>query len=245
MTIQWQTRIPKSIYARLYCGWRRVKCEVEILTRIFREKHARNLIEFGCGLGRHGYLLNKMGFNVLLTDAVDWRYGVTRKLPFTKLDVLDTNVSINSSFDAGYGLSFLTIFNYRNIIKVLENLGRIVNNGILVFDYNFAIYREPCLRRVEIGGKKYYAVLVDERVESNENSLLYRYALKIVGEDGRVIGLERGEYPVYDKKTLFRAISEAGFEVIDIVWVSWDPVEYMYSYVNSESDSAFIVLKKK
>ncbi|MEM1696346.1 MAG: hypothetical protein QXQ90_07100 [Desulfurococcaceae archaeon] len=38
--------------------------------------------------------MSKMGFNVVLTDAMDWRYGVTRKLPFIKLDVLDDDSTL-------------------------------------------------------------------------------------------------------------------------------------------------------
>ncbi|MEM1695578.1 MAG: HEPN domain-containing protein [Desulfurococcaceae archaeon] len=44
-------------------------------------------------------ILSKMGFNVVLTDAVNWRYGVARKLPFVKLDVLDENSTLEGVFD--------------------------------------------------------------------------------------------------------------------------------------------------
>ncbi|MEM3974865.1 MAG: hypothetical protein QW320_10900 [Ignisphaera sp.] len=35
-----------------------------------------------------------MGINVMLTDAVDWRYGAARKLPFDKLNVLGDDLTL-------------------------------------------------------------------------------------------------------------------------------------------------------
>lgn len=244
MVIYWKTNIPKSIYARLYCSWSRVKREVEILSSIFTKYSVKKIVEFGCGLGRHGYLLSRMGFEVLLTDAIDWRYGVARKLPFSKLDVLEDNNSINNVFDAGYGVNLLTIFNYNDIVKVLENMGKLVGKGLLVFDYNFKLYSEPRVKIIRLNNRVFRVVLEEERVESNENASIYNYRIKVFNQSGRVIGFEEGSYIVYDKTTLIRAVEEAGYRLVDIVWTKWDPVHYLYHVVNNESDSAFLVLKK-
>lgn len=244
MVIKWKTNIPRSIYAKLYCDWKRVRREVGILLEIFRKYNVRRVIEFGCGIGRHGYLLRKMGFNVLLTDVVDWRYGVSKKLPFIQLDVLNNDVNVTDNFDAGYGLNFLTLFDDKDMITVLWNLSRIVENGILVFDYNFTVYREPVVREVVVNGEKYYAVLMKQNVRKINDGVVYRYLLKIFDRSGNIVGIERGEYPIYNRDKFFEIINNTGLKIIDIVWVSWDPVEYVYKPSSSDSDSVFVVLKK-
>lgn len=243
-SILWWTGIPKPIYARLYCSWRRVRREVDLLARIFREHGAAELIEFGCGLGRHGYLMGRMGFKVLLTDARDWRYGVARRLPFMKLDVLDDGVRIRKRFDGGYGVNFLTIFGYGDMVKALKNIRNIAGGGIVVLDYNFAVYNEPREMRTRMGGVEYKAILERECVKPTDGGVIYEYRVKVVDAQGRVVGTEKSSYPVYSKDVVLRAIREAGFKVVDMVWVTWDPVEYMYKPASSESDSAFMVLTK-
>lgn len=245
MPVLWETGIPKEVYAKLYCSWRRVKREAEILSKIFQRYGAKKLIEFGCGLGRHGYLLTKMGFRVLLTDVKDWRLGNAKSLPFVTLDILDDNNSINNeSFDGGYGVNFLTIFDYNNMIKALKNIGKIIGNGVFVADYNFVVYNEPREVLIRLGKRIYRAILDEEKIEPINGGLLYRYRVKVLDSDGRIVGLEESSYPVYRRDVVFKAIDEAGFKILDVVWVSWDPMKYMYRLVNGESDSAFIVMTK-
>lgn len=242
MVVLWQTGIPRHIYAGLYCSWRRVVREVETLRKVFHKYGAKKLIEFGCGLGRHGYLLSRMGFNVVLTDAKDWRYGVAKKLPFMKLDVLDEDVNVNEEFDGGYAINFLTIFKYDDMVKALKNIGKIIGDGIFVADYNFTLYNEPREMRVKVKGKTYRAVLDEEKVEPIEGGVFYKYRVKILDNCGKVVGVEEDSYPVYRKELVFDAIKEAGFKVLEILWATWDPVSYMYKLVSKESDSAFIVM---
>jgi len=75
----WRSEIPAAVYARLYAGWRKVRREAEIIDPILRKRGARRIIEFGCGLGRHGYLLRRMGYEVVLSDIEDRRIGPARK----------------------------------------------------------------------------------------------------------------------------------------------------------------------
>ncbi|MEM0045505.1 MAG: hypothetical protein QXH02_01490 [Desulfurococcaceae archaeon] len=245
MVVLWQTGIPRHIYAALYCSWRRVAREVEVLKDIFHRYGARRLIEFGCGIGRHGYLLSKMGFDVVLTDAKDWRYGVAKKLPFAKLDVLDEDVNVNGGFDGGYAINFLTIFKYNDMVKALKNIGRIVGNRVFVADYNFTLYNEPREVRIKIKGETYRALLDEERAEPIEGGVLYKYRVKVLDSRGKIIGIEEDSYPVYRKEIVFDAIEEAGFKVLEVRWATWDPVDYMYKLVNRESDSAFIVMSRE
>lgn len=244
LTVLWQTGIPKRIFAKLYCSWKRVKREVKIISEIFHRYNARKLIEFGCGLGRHGYLMAKMGFNVLLTDVKDWRLGVAKLLPFVKLDILNNDIHVEGVFDGGYGINFLTIFDHENMVKALNNIGKIIGNGIFIADYNFTVYNEPKVVEVNVGKKTYRAVLEKEEVETMDGGVLYRYKVKVFDCKGRVVGIEESSYPVYKKEVVFKAIKEADFRILDIVWVRWDPTKYIYKLAEGESDSAFIVMSK-
>ncbi|MEM2389994.1 MAG: hypothetical protein QW215_07125 [Ignisphaera sp.] len=244
VTILWQTEIPRQIYARLYCSWRRVRREVEILRDVFRKYGARRLIEFGCGLGRHGYLMAREGFDVLLTDVEDWRFGVAKKLPFAKLDILNNSSEVNGVFDGGYAVNFLIIFSYNDMVKALKNIGKVIGRGIFVADYNFELYNEPREVEVHIGGRIYRAVLESENVTHIDGGVLYGYRIKVVDGMDSVVGVEEASYPVYKKEVVLRAIQEAGFKVLDIIWATWDPVKYMYRLARRESDSAFIVMAR-
>lgn len=181
---------------------------------------------------------------MLLTDARDWRYGVARRLPFVKLNVLDDGARVSKKFDGGYGMSFLTIFEYDDMVRALKNIRNIVDSGIVVLDYNFAVFSEPREMRVRIGGSEYRAMLEWESVRPTDGGVIYEYRVKVVDARGRVVGTEESSYPVYSKDVALRAIRKAGLKVVDIVWVTWDPIEYMYRPESSESDSAFIVLAK-
>lgn len=243
MTILWETKIPQQIYAKFYCKWERVKREVKLLANIFNKYGSKKLIEFGCGLGRHGYLLSKMGFDVLLTDVKDWRFGAARKLPFLKLDVLNDNC-INGGFDGAYAINFLIIFKYEDMIRVLEKIGKIVGNGVFVVDYNFMVYDEPDEMVVNVNGRTYRAVLEGDNVKPIDKGVFYEYRIKVIDDRGNVLGVEEASYPVYSKETVFKAIEEAGFEVADIFWAKWDPNNYLYEFTKEEADSAFMVLRK-
>ncbi|MCS7111821.1 MAG: hypothetical protein RMI45_07020 [Ignisphaera sp.] len=242
MAVLWQTGIPRQIYARLYCSWRRARREARILSSIFRRYGARKLIEFGCGIGRHGYLLNQEGFSVLLTDVEDWRFGVARRLPFKKVDILNSDGGVGGDFDGGYAVNLMIIFSYSDMVRALKNISRIIGRGIFVADYNFELYSEPRDVEVRIGGRVYRALLEEERVVPVDGGVRYSYRVKVVDGINRVVGVEEASYPVYKKEVVFKAIQEAGFKILDIVWVTWNPIKYMYELSRGESDSAFMVM---
>lgn len=246
MTILWETGIPQQIYAKFYCKWKRVKREVRLLANVFKKYGAKKLIEFGCGLGRHGYLLSKMGFDILLTDVKDWRFGVARKLPFLKLDVINDD-SINEKFDGAYAINFLIIFKYEDLITVLKKIGNMIDNGVFIADYNFTLYDEPDEMVISANGRTYRAVLEGDSIKPIDKGILYEYRVKVVDDQGRILGVEEASYPVYSKEVIFNAIKEAGFEVAEIIWAKWNQNNYVYEFTEKdekEADSAFIVLRK-
>ncbi|MEM0366825.1 MAG: class I SAM-dependent methyltransferase [Acidilobaceae archaeon] len=238
----WRTQIPKSIYARFFVSWSRVRREVLVLRDILLKFNARKVIEFGCGIGRHGYLLSKLGFDVLLTDIRDWRFGSARRMPFKIYDVLEGgNIGV---FDAGYAMGLIIVFNYEQIIRALHNIGELLGKGIFIFDYNFTIYNEPREKIVRIRGREYRAIMMKEEIEPIEGGVLYKYRIDILDDKGNLVGVEDTEYPVYDKETIFKAIKEAGLKIEEIHWAKWDPIKYKYRLSKKEADSAFIAVRK-
>lgn len=225
--ITWATEIPAEIYARLYTPWRRVRFEVDLLDRVFRRYGARKIVEYGCGVGRHGYLLSKKGYSVLLTDVRDWRYGRSRRLPFKIYDVL--RGGFIDLFDAGYAMGLIIIFRYRDIVRVLKNVGEnLRDEGVFVFDYNFGIYDEPGSVVVRIDGKTYSAVLKKNQYRKVDGGVLYEYRVEVIDDRGNIVGVEDTSYPIYDRDTISRAIEEAGFKVDRVIPLRWDPNEYRY-----------------
>jgi len=240
---EWFTGIPPELFADLYVSWDRVEVEVSVLESVFRKHGAKRVIEFGCGVGRHGLLLAKRGFEVLLTDIVDWRVGDARNLPFKVFDCLASEpVGV---FDAGYGLGLIIVFKLPDMVRAVKNMARnIKSGGILVFDYNFTTYNEPKVREVVIGGRKYRAVLVREELTPIESGLMYRYKLEVYDEKGNLIGVEESGYPLYSREVVFKALEESGLIIEEVIPASWIPENYVYELNPPNPDSAFIVLRK-
>ncbi len=238
----WETKIPPWLYSRIFVSWKRVNREVEVLEKVFKKFGAKRLIELGCGVGRQGYLMYKKGFEILLTDVADWRFGVARNLPFRKYDVLrggDIGV-----FDGGYALGLMIIFTYRDMVKALKNVKKlIVEGGPFVFDYNFTTYNEPREVNVKVRGRNYRALLKRETVEPIVGGVLYKYRIEVVDDEGNIVGVEDTAYPVYNKEVIMSAIRESGWKIETIIWAKWDPIKYLYTLSKHEADSAFIVLK--
>lgn len=239
----WSTRIPRKIYARLYAGWKRVRREAEILEALLKRHGAREVVEFGCGVGRHGYLLSKRGFDVLLTDVKDWRHGVARRIRFARYDVLEGG-SVGL-FDAGYAMGLIILFPFEDMVRALRNIGgSIRRGGVFIFDYNFAAYQDTEQVVVRVNGRSYRAVLKKNIYRKVDGMMLYEYRVEVFDDKMRLVGVEDTSYPVYPRETVLKAVEMAGYELSEIFWASWDPVEYIYRPSEEEADSAFIVARK-
>jgi len=239
----WNTGIPPPIFAKLYCDWNKVKREVKLLDKLFKKYSVESVIEYGCGIGRHGYLLSKLGYDVLLTDIHDWRYGRSRRLKFRIYDVLK-NGSIGE-FDAGFAIGLVIIFDKDKIPLVLKNmLSNIKKGGILVFDYNFTTLNEPPVRTCRVNGRKYTAILKYEHSEVINGGWRYRYRIEVYDENNNLVGVEDTGYPVLSFETFMDLINKNGFKIVDIIKAHWNPDRYVYEFNSDNFDSAFIVIEK-
>ncbi|MGC9010159.1 MAG: class I SAM-dependent methyltransferase [Sulfolobales archaeon] len=241
MSIVWQTHIPRGLYAKLYTPWRRVNFEVNLLAKIFNKYGARKIVEFGCGIGRHGYALWKKGFDVLLTDVFDWRYGVARKLPFKEYDLLrGGHIGV---FDAGYSMNVIILFDPVKIIKVLNNVKEnIKRGGIFVFDYNYKLYEEPTDFLIKHGRRVYRVILRKNIYEKKNDHVVYSYRTEIFNGDSRLVGFEEASYPIYSREDIEKSIVKAGYRIIETIDLVWDPIKYMYrENISGELDSVLYI----
>ncbi|MEM0044412.1 MAG: hypothetical protein QXJ51_06050 [Sulfolobales archaeon] len=244
--MEWSTEIPKEIYAKLYVPWRRVRVEVSIISRLLKKNNARKVIEFGCGVGRHGYLLSKEGFEILLTDVRDWRIGMARKLPFKYYDIL--RGGFIDLFEGGYSMATMILFDREKMIKALRNIWENLRiGGVFIFDYNFSTYEEPEKVDVRFDGEIYSALLRKSIYRKIDGGFFYEYRVEVVNSRGELVGVEDASYPIYGKEEIFRILDKTDFEIDEVVWASWDPRKYMYKILSSEddADSMFISAKKR
>ncbi|MEN2999135.1 MAG: class I SAM-dependent methyltransferase [Acidilobaceae archaeon] len=216
--------------------------EAELIERAFSELGARRLVELGCGVGRHGYLLAKRGFPVLLTDVKDWRHGAARRLPFAEYDVLKGG-ELRWEFEGAYAMGVFIVMEYKDIKRAFRNVADLVGRRPFLFDYNFVVHGEPKEVVVRSRGREFRAVLRREEVREVEGGYRYDYRVEVLDEEGKVIGVEDTGYPVHRKERIFEALEDAGLEVMKIIWASWNREKYMYELTEKEGDSAFILVR--
>jgi SAM-dependent methyltransferase len=224
--------------------WHRVVFETEILVRVFRRHNVKKVVEYGCGVGRHGLLLYKKGFDVLLTDIRDWRVNEAKNLPFKLYNVLEGGFI--DYFDAGYAFGLIIIFRLNDIIKVLRNIREnLREKGLFIFDYNYGIYDEPEKIDVRIDGRVYHVYLRKSLYKEYNGSLVYEYRVEVENDRGEIIGVEDTSYPIYSEDKILYAINEAGFEIDEMIYLRWDPFKYSYEYADAYNrDSIIYVLRK-
>ncbi|MCS7107418.1 MAG: class I SAM-dependent methyltransferase [Acidilobaceae archaeon] len=239
----WETRIPSWLYARLYASWRRVRREVDLIDQVFSRLGARRLLELGCGVGRHGYLLTKRGFSVLLTDTKDWRHGAAKRLPFVEYDLLKGG-EVGWQFEGAYAIGVFIVMEYVDIKRAFRNVAELTGGRPFMFDYNFVVHGEPKEVFVRSRGRTYRALLKREEVKEIEGGFRYDYRVEVLDEENRVLGVEDTGYPVYKKERILEALEDAGLEVLETIWASWDREKYMYRFSEKEGDSAFFVVRR-
>ncbi len=173
---------------------------------------------------------------------MDWRFGASRKLPFTLYDVLKGGKL--GEFDGAYALGLIIVMDLDSIARALANMAsNVKGGGVIVFDYNFTTYNEPREVVVRVRGRTYKALMRWEDVKPIEGGVYYRYRVEVVDENGRIVGVEDTGYPVYTKESIMNVIKRVGLEILEIKWAKWDPEKYMYRPARGEADSAFIVLR--
>lgn len=142
-----------------------------------------NILEFGSGTGKHGYLLGKKGYNVhgveLSKDMVS-RIKTHSKFKCQQGDI--AKVKINKSFDAVISLFHVISYQISNdqIKSVFKNAAKhLSTDGIFIFDiwYSPAVnYQKPSVRVKRFKNKQTNIVRIAEpNYNPNENLVDVNY----------------------------------------------------------------------
>ena len=154
-----------------------------------------NILEFGSGTGKHGYLLGKKGYNVhgveLSKDMVS-RIKTHSKFKCQQGDI--AKVNIDKSFDAV--ISLFHVISYQttdNQIKaVFENASNhLTNDGLFIFDiwYSPAVnYKKPSVRVKRVKNNKYSIIRIAEpQCYPNNNLVDVEYTFFVKKLDDNLI----------------------------------------------------------
>ncbi len=122
------------------------EAEVEYIIRFIKKysPNAVNILDIGCGTGRHDEILCKKGFTVhgvdfskdMLKVAESRKIGKETKLSFSQANI--TELKISRKFDVVISLFHVMSYLTTNdeIIKVFEVVKKhLKNNGIFIFDF--------------------------------------------------------------------------------------------------------------
>lgn len=123
--------------------WEQARKEIKRMSEWLNLRKGAKVLDIGCGMGRHSLALSDMGYRVTGVDlsdtlleearrhdtanAVEWKHGDMRRLPFP-----------DGSFDATVNL--FTSFGYFSLeednVSVLRNIRRVLRDGgVFLIDF--------------------------------------------------------------------------------------------------------------
>lgn len=101
--------------------WKKPFIESYYYGNIWKEKGFNNILDLGCGLGRHAILFGKMGFEVNACDLSE--YAINHLNEWSKKENLNINTKVCNMLDLKYNdNSFDCIFSY-HVISHTDTIG--------------------------------------------------------------------------------------------------------------------------
>jgi len=195
--------------------------EVEFISNALQAEPGAEILDVGCGYGRHAIELVQRGFNVtgldlslpLLIRAADEAQRRALSVNFVHADMRE--MSFEKQFDGAY--SMLTSFGYfdeETNLRVAERIGRslkpgrrflldIINRDYVVADLPVRVWWEGT------------GCVVLEEVDFNFHTSRIITHRSIVFEDGRQVEQELS-VRAYSLHEIGRLLRQAGFRVIDV-----------------------------
>jgi SAM-dependent methyltransferase len=195
--------------------------EVEFISDALNASSAAEILDVGCGYGRHAIEMVQRGFNVtgldlslpLLIRAADEAQRRSLAVNFVHADMRE--MAFEKQFDGAY--SMLTSFGYfdeETNLRVAERIGRalkpggrflldIVNRDYVVADLPVRVWWEGT------------GCVVLEEVDFNFHTSRINTHRSIVFEDGRQLEQELS-VRAYSLHEIGRLLRQAGFRVIDV-----------------------------
>lgn len=102
----------------------------------WKDKGYKDLLDFGCGMGRHSIFFAKNGFNVSAFDLSEygldnlnkWAKNENLNINITKADMLSLPYD-DSSFDCLFAYHVISHTDSKGILKIVSELGRVLKEG--------------------------------------------------------------------------------------------------------------------
>jgi SAM-dependent methyltransferase len=195
--------------------------EVEFIADALQTEPGAEILDVGCGYGRHAIELVQRGYNVtgldlslpLLIRAADEAQRRALSVNFVHADMRE--MSFEKQFDGAY--SMLTSFGYfdeETNLRVAERIGRALKPGrrflLDVINRDYVVADLPV--RVWWEGT---GCVVLEEVDFNFHTSRINTHRSIVFEDGRQVEQELS-VRAYSLHEIGRLLRQAGFRVIDV-----------------------------
>ena len=195
--------------------------EVEFISNALTAAPGSEILDVGCGYGRHAIELVQRGFNVtgldlslpLLIRAADEAQRRSLSVNFVHADMRE--MAFEKQFDGAY--SMLTSFGYfdeETNLRVAERIGRALKPGgrllLDILNRDYVVADLPV--RVWWEGT---GCVVLEEVDFNFHTSRINTHRSIVFEDGRQLEQELS-VRAYSLHEIGRLLRQAGFRVIDV-----------------------------
>ena len=115
--------------------WKSPSEESYYLVNRWQQQGKKDILDLGCGIGRHSILFAKSGFNThgidlsenAITRAQQWALDNYLNIDFKIGDMINLPYD-NESMDAIFAYYVITHTDTKGVIKVIENINRILRN---------------------------------------------------------------------------------------------------------------------
>jgi SAM-dependent methyltransferase len=165
--------------------------ERDYLVKLIEEysKHAKNILDVGCGTGKHAALLAEKGFSVIGVDLSQEMIEIAKSKQYKNCEYHFANArdfSLNKKFDVI--TSLFHVISYQTTNEILEdvflNIRKHLNQeGIFIFDFWYApavLTQKPTVRILRLEDEDIKITRLSEPVQYfNENVIDVNFELHI------------------------------------------------------------------
>lgn len=217
--------------------------ESDYISSLIKKHHpdAKNIIDFGCGTGKHDFCLAKKGFEVLGTDLSKSMIDeAKRNAPNNLQNKLSFEVGNFTNYDAGkkfdVAVSLFHVLSYQtnnqDLISCISNAKKHLNtNGIFIFDfwYGPAVLTDPPVVRVKRIADKEIEVLriAEPEIHFQRNVVDVNYEVHVKKLDDSSIQIIKEKHPMryFFLPELEYFLSQEGFKIVSVnEWLNFSPL---------------------
>lgn len=223
-----------AYYYNLFYQDKDYKAEAETVDKLLKRYHPRikNIINFGCGTGRHDLELAKLGYQCKGIDMSPLMIKIARKnsdvdengIEFEVADV--RNYETEQKYDAV--ISLFHVMSYQNtnedILNAFRSARKALNNhaeGYFFFDVWYGpgvLSDKPCVRVREIEDEENRLIRIARPVmHDKENLVDVNYEVLVINKQSSKVQVinEVHKMRYFFKPELEFLLKEAGFELLE------------------------------